>query len=170
MYLLKIKNYLNSIVKYNFFYILYINMGIFHELMKPVDYLVKKIFGKKFLKQSIVNRIFILSLFFLIFRFIMGMYNVRHFPLEGFNQGDKFILYHMNECGHCKKMMPEWDKLPSQYKGVTIMKKERNDSKSDIEKYNIQSFPTMLIINKNGKKVTEYTGDRNKNAFLKFLD
>ena len=88
--------------------------------------------------------------------------------LEGFTGGKEFVLYHMNGCGHCKKMMPEWDKFSSSYKGgLKVRKVERGEAPDDIKKYGIQGFPTLVLVD-GGEKVKAYQGARTADAFAKF--
>ena len=47
------------------------------------------------------------------------------FGREGF-EGKQLVFFHMNGCGHCKKMMLEWEKLESTYSGEVSLKKSRS--------------------------------------------
>ena len=125
---------------------------------------------RKFPKQSRMNKLFILCVLYVIFRLIINLCK-RTYPLESFTQGDKFVLYHWKNCGHCKQMMPAWESFKSEYKGPVIIEtKEKDDAPDEIKKYNIQSFPAILVIDKDGNKTNEYKGDRTKEAFLKYLN
>ena len=66
----------------------------------------------------------------------------RQFMLEGFTSntsgGSNLMLFHADWCGHCKKMMPEWDAFQSSYKGSLKIKKiEQGENKSLIDSLNI---------------------------------
>ena len=66
----------------------------------------------------------------------------------------------MNGCGHCKTFSPVWDEFTSNYNGdLKLNKYETNEAGSMIEKYKIQGFPTVLLIDEKGNK-KEFEGDR----------
>ncbi len=75
----------------------------------------------------------------------------------------------MNTCGHCKKFNPEWDKFALSYNGpLEIKKVERKEAGSDLEKYKIKGFPTILLID--GEDNTkEFDGDRTVTGLEKFV-
>ena len=109
-------------------------MSLFSQLIKPIDNIVSKIFGKSFLKHSKLNRLFIVLLSYVILRTIvkkiLGLFVYRSPLLENFGSGDRFVLYHMDTCGHCKNMMPAWDSFTSEYNGS--VKKVKNQKYSRI--------------------------------------
>ena len=78
------------------------------------------------------------------------------FEIEAFDNGEPqrddsdngqlFIMYYAEWCGHCKKTMPEFDKLMDSYKGkVKIVKVNSEDDKYKelIKSQNIKGFPTI---------------------------
>ena len=72
--------------------------------------------------------------------------------VEGFHDvshGKRVILFHWKDCGHCKKMMPEWQrfvKLNANNSKVKIETIEKDDAPELIQKYNVQGFPTIIAI------------------------
>ena len=60
----------------------------------------------------------------------------------------------MNGCGHCKNFSPTWDQFASRYSGnLKLRKVERADAGSELDKYQIKGFPTVLLLDgKGGKK------------------
>ena len=75
----------------------------------------------------------------------------------------------MTNCGHCKRFTPEWDKFVSSYKGPVKMRKvEMNDAGDDLNKYNINGFPTVLVIDENGE-TKNYEGPRTKDGLMSFF-
>ncbi len=79
---------------------------------------------------------------------------------ENFGNPTSCTYYYMTNCGHCKSFTPEWDSFVAEYNGPVKMKKvEMNDAGSDLQKYKIDGFPTVLIIDENGDTET-YDGPR----------
>ena len=86
---------------------------------------------------------------------------------------DKVVLVkvYADWCGHCKSLVPIWDDVAEFFKDnhrVVIA----NFNAPENEDYarntlHIKSFPTLFVY-KNGKK-TDYSGERTKEAFTKFI-
>lgn len=66
-------------------------------------------------------------------------------------------LFSVDWCPHCKKAKPEWVAFKNQYDGTEVngyiikcvdvdCTKETSDVKSQMNKYNITSFPTVKLI------------------------
>lgn len=92
------------------------------------------------------------------------------YGLEGFGQGKELVLFHWNKCGHCKKMMPEWQKTKSSYKGSIKLVDYESEKNPKIMKDNgIQGYPTLKLFN-NGKVEAEYEGPRTAQGFIAFLN
>tara|TARA_B110000037_G_scaffold19722_2_gene21133 strand:+ start:2835 stop:3224 length:390 start_codon:yes stop_codon:yes gene_type:complete len=91
-------------------------------------------------------------------------------PMENFGNPATLTYYYMENCGHCKRFAPEWDTFVQNYTGqVKLRKVEMNEAGSDIEKYNINGFPTILAVDENGDK-KDYDGPRTSEGLNKFLD
>ena len=101
------------------------------------------------------------------FRWTMGQ---QMYALEPFSSdGQKFVLFHWSKCGHCKAMMPEWNKLKSQYKGNIKLEDYESTANPQIMKDNgVEGYPTIRYYN-NGTK-EEYSGGRTAEEFIKFLN
>ena len=84
---------------------------------------------------------------------------------EGFEGGGKeLVLFHWNSCGHCKKMMPEWDKFAA--KGTFPTRKVEKDDGEDLSQYDINGYPTILLLDSSTKsKIALYEGQRTAKAF-----
>ena len=94
------------------------------------------------------------------------------FVQEGFTgKGKELTLFYWKDCGHCKKMMPEWNKFQSTYKkaGITVNKVEKDENPKAMQALNIQGFPSIMLLN-NGKKVKDYEGERSLAAFTAFAN
>ena len=124
---------------------------------------------KRFKKLSLLVRIGAFIALFFGVRWLMNKYLTGK---EGFsNSGNKFVLFHMNKCGYCKQMMPEWDKFASSYNGdVEIKKIEASSGNPLLNKHGVDSYPTIMLLDKNGNKVKDYDGERTASAFKSFLN
>jgi protein disulfide-isomerase A6 len=78
-------------------------------------------------------------------------------------------------CGHCKKAAPEFDKLlsasPITLKDgstATVKILDADKDKSEISKYNIRGYPTVLVVD--GGQTTEYPGERTASGIIEFLN
>ncbi len=132
-----------------------------------------KLLFKKFNKfHPIVQVVVTFGLLFVL-RYIYNTFLFSYFSafnLEGFGQPKELVYYYMNGCGHCKKFSPVWDQFASSYSGnLKIRKVERNDAGDELNQYQIQGFPTVLLLDGNGGK-KEFQGDRTiegLNSFIK---
>jgi thiol-disulfide isomerase/thioredoxin len=90
--------------------------------------------------------------------------------VEKFSSPVVVEYYYMNGCPWCEKFMPEWDNYQQQAsaKGISCKKIEASDAGDDLSKYNIQGFPTVMII-RDGL-ATEYKGERTAAALMQATD
>tara|TARA_B100000989_G_C19433310_1_gene424028 strand:+ start:297 stop:737 length:441 start_codon:yes stop_codon:yes gene_type:complete len=112
----------------------------------------------------------VVGLFFGI-GFKMGAYTAKSLGIEGLSGEKELIFIHMDGCGHCKNMMPEWEKaLKKNNTNIKMRKveKDENDGPDLCKRYKINGFPTIILLNA-GNKVKEYDGERNGDAIIKFL-
>ena len=96
---------------------------------------------------------------------ISKAYNIELFEgSENFeNKGKSVILYYAPWCGHCKAMMPQWNKFEEAgVKGVNIKKINAEENKAAASAANVSGFPTIIKYN-NGKKEI-YKGERTAEA------
>ena len=75
-------------------------------------------------------------------------------------------LYFSMGCKHCVAMLPEWMLMPSNHKGIVIRSVE---AKKISDEYPIKAFPTIIYRTAEGGSM-EYTGARDKNSIIEFLD
>ena len=128
---------------------------------------------KKFHKQPLPMKLLIAGVVILVIRYLvnelMGGAYLQSSMLEGFSgQGKEFTLFYWKDCGHCKKMMPEWDKFQQNApQGVKVSKVEQAEKPDLMQKLGIQGFPTIKLFN-NGKPVKDYNGQRTAEAFASF--
>ena len=84
------------------------------------------------------------------------------------------VLFHANWCGHCKKLMPEWNKFENNYhkkNGIHVIKLENDEHKDIMKKHEINGFPTIKYcpngINDNAGTV--YEGPRTEKGLIDFF-
>ena len=117
---------------------------------------------------KIIKYVFYLMFFFIICLLINSFFKQSLFT-ENFGNPVSCHYYYMEQCGHCKRFSPEWDQFVQTYNGpVKLRKYEMNEAESDLEKYKIQGFPTILIIDENGE-AKDYDGPRTSDALNKFI-
>ena len=107
-----------------------------------------------------------------VYNEIVGQSYLQADMLEGFSgQGKEFTLFYWKDCGHCKSMMPEWDKFMSSNnnKGVKVNKIEKDENPGLMEKMGVEGFPTILLT-QNGSVVKPYEGERTAEAFQAFIN
>jgi len=81
------------------------------------------------------------------------------------------ILFYAPWCGHCKSIMPIWDRFSDENQGKTnvhLSKVDCEDNPNMAKKYNIEGFPTILYL-ENGDIREVYTGSRTLAAIVEFL-
>ena len=88
--------------------------------------------------------------------------------------GKKVVWFYAPWCGHCKKMNKDWDDAASVVNigenhmiKINVGNKDNAEHSKIAHQYNIQSFPTILLLN-NGQKEEEYNGERSKTAFISY--
>jgi thiol-disulfide isomerase/thioredoxin len=128
--------------------------------------------------QYIIDFIEYNSVFFMIGSLII-IPIIIFFLLISLNKSESFsyvpykemIYFSMPGCRYCEKMQPTFDLLLKNYgkiKGIKLKQIISSKNPKLVEKYNIQSFPTILYI-REGKVVNEYKGDRSYNDLLNFM-
>ena len=127
---------------------------------------------QKFNKQPLPLKLVIAFVLILVIRYVynelVGGGYLQGEMLEGFSgQGKEFTLFYWKDCGHCKKMMPEWDKFSKQG-GIKTRKIEVSQDEDFMRKHDVSSFPTILLLDKSGKKVGEYKGERDASGFAEY--
>ena len=131
-----------------------------------------KILRKKFSSLHIIIQFIMMVLFFIATRWtyrtvLYSNYTGRY--LEGFGNGSTLTYFYMDGCPHCVKFAPEWDNFSQNYNGSLKVRKVEQKTMSEQEKsLGIQGFPTVMVIDKNGKAETTYDGPRTAEGLKSF--
>ena len=90
---------------------------------------------------------------------------------EGFEGQKELLLLHMEGCGHCVRLMPEWEAFTQENDtGIQTRAVERKEDPALVKKHGVQGFPTILLLDGNGEKVKTYNGPRTKDGLLRFCN
>lgn len=87
--------------------------------------------------------------------------------------GDKDVLveFYAPWCGHCKQLVPIYDKVGEHFKDnkdVVIAKIDA--TANELEHTKITSFPTLKFYPKGGNNVIQYDGPRTFEGLVKFIE
>jgi len=123
---------------------------------------------KTFKIEYIILATFALILFVL-------MLNSKNICETFYNNNKNYSLeyYYMDGCGHCNEFSESgiWEKLESANSDKCKFKKYNMKDKMDrIKKFNIQGFPSILLIDNNDKMVKSYEGARTYVDLDKFIN
>lgn len=131
-----------------------------------------KVLKKKFEKLSspvqLIVAALIIYVYWLLFKLVSySIFNAGY--LENFGNPKTMYYFHMNGCGHCKKFSPTWDQFAAKYRGsVQLKKMERAEAGNLLEKYEVQGFPTIILVDDKGQK-KEFNDDRTVSALESFV-
>ncbi|XP_038052123.1 protein disulfide-isomerase A6 homolog [Patiria miniata] len=68
-------------------------------------------------------------------------------------------------CGHCKSLVPEWNKAATALKGVVrVAAVDATEHQAVGSQYGVRGFPTIKIFGANKQKPTDYQGARSADA------
>jgi len=94
---------------------------------------------------------------------------------ETFRTGIKndwsIVKFYAPWCGHCKKLVPTWEKLAKSFASedkMTIAKVDCTVHKTTCTEFEIKGYPTLKIF-KDGKEFTTYSGARDFDSLSNFL-
>lgn len=78
-----------------------------------------------------------------------------------------FVILYFFRCGHCKSLVPEYDKAASLLKGVVkVVAVDATEAQSLASKYQIQGFPTLKVFGADKNSPVEYQGQRTADSIV----
>jgi len=84
---------------------------------------------------------------------------------------DVLVEFYAPWCGHCKQLVPIWDKLGEKYADhETIVIAKMDSTANELEEVKVQGFPTIKLFKKGTNEIVDYNGDRTLEGFSKFLE
>lgn len=132
-----------------------------------------KTLTKKFGKLSAIGQFVIAIAIMIVIRYLLHLViysNYLSSYLENFGNPKELVYFHMNGCGHCKRFTPIWDEFSGKYNGEIKLKKlERNEAGDMLDKYKIQGFPTILLLDEQGNKKV-FEGERSISGLESFIN
>tara|TARA_B100000902_G_C26757687_1_gene644046 strand:- start:116 stop:526 length:411 start_codon:yes stop_codon:yes gene_type:complete len=127
---------------------------------------------KKCSKNSMIVKLIAGLIFIAVIKCCIDIYiySNKPKPFEEFSNPKELIYFYMDGCGHCKTFTPTWDEFTNSYKGnLKLNKYERKQAGDMIDKFQIQGFPTILLIDEQGNK-KEFNGDRTVKGLEQFVN
>jgi thiol-disulfide isomerase/thioredoxin len=89
-------------------------------------------------------------------------------------QSKLFVIYYAEWCGHCKRTMPEFNKLKENYNGnikIIAINSEDIEHKELIKSQNILGYPTIRYYPSGlTDTYTDYSGNRTYEDFLEYVN
>ena len=81
-----------------------------------------------------------------------------------------FIEFYAPWCGHCQRLVPEWEKLARSFDTiVNIGSVDMTTDQSVGAAYNIQGFPTLKFFGEDKTKPIDYSGSRSASDMITFV-
>ena len=80
---------------------------------------------------------------------------------------NKILLFKMSTCSPCKLLSKLFTQLNIQKEDI-ILDEDENEKLAD--KYNINSVPTVIVLNNEGEELGRFVGSRNKEQLLEELN
>lgn len=95
---------------------------------------------------------------------------------EGFSSGGELLIVKAAWCGHCKKAMPDFEKLVQSSpvklndgSEITVRMLDESADSGEIQGLNVRGFPTILFRPTASAPPQEYSGPRTFDGVMGFL-
>ena len=90
------------------------------------------------------------------------------------NDNDVLLVFYAPWCGHCKRLLPEYEKAAKKIKATNpkIILAKMDATENEVEGVHITGFPTIKFYpgNKKNEKPKDYSGERNADSIIKYLE
>jgi len=151
-------------------------------MLESVKYVFSNNGYKNKILMGIIFVIFLVAAIYTYRRYVSSRINPTYVANSEFiNEGENkqsnvadLYFFYTTWCPHCKKSMPVWQSLKSdfenkEFKGFTINFIEVDCDKDTAlaEKFNIQGYPTIKLVK--GNQVIEYDAKPSKDTLIEFL-
>ena len=97
----------------------------------------------------------------------------KNFDETIFKSKEMFIVaFYAPWCGHCQKLLPEWNAAATQLKGqIKLAKVDATVNQQLASRYQIQGYPTIKIFppgDKTNSNIEEYNGPRDEDGIIQY--
>ncbi|KAL9051037.1 MAG: hypothetical protein Q9162_006260 [Coniocarpon cinnabarinum] len=86
---------------------------------------------------------------------------------------DVLVAFTAPWCGHCKSLKPTWEKVAQDYAaetGVAIAQVDAEANKAVAQELGVSGYPTIKFFPKASTESESYSGARDENAFITFMN
>jgi len=83
------------------------------------------------------------------------------------SDGVWLVEFYAPWCGHCRNLVPEWEKAAKILKGVVnVAAVDATQDQSLAQKYGVQGYPTIKVFGADKRNPTDYQGQRTADAIV----